>query len=525
MTKPTIMKIAARSFLAICLIAALFASQGAKPALAACTAPGTDYGAAATSLTAPTTATYRIWTRMMVPDTSNKTYLLELDGGSCFNVGGGSFTANTWTWVDYYNGNGSTKVQQSLSQGSHNIKLIGNAPGVKVDRVLAVSDLNCVPTGLGDNCNVPSDTTAPTVNVTSPTQGALASGNVNITASSTDNVGVTKVEFYDNSTLLSSDTTSPYAMTWNSATATNGSHLITAKAYDASGNTNTDAVTVIVQNGDTQPPSTPANVTATATSYQAVNVTWSSSTDNVGVTGYTVLRDSVPVATLGKVNSYADSGLAANTTYAYQVQTVDAAGNKSGASPKVTATTQKVADPVAPTAPTAPTATSTSPTQVNLQWQPATDNIGVVGYDVYRTCGSGPREKIGTSPTSSYGDPNATSGTDCTYEVVARDASGNSSPQTQVKVSTPKLNSTVPGVVGKITDRATSKAIRYARAVVKVDKNRHIYQADVFGRYAIFNLGKGNYNIAFSYSGYSTHISSVQIDSGRLVRNVVLQKR
>jgi hypothetical protein len=81
------MKIAARSFLAICLIAALFASQGAKPALAACTAPGTDYGAAATSLTAPTTATYRIWTRMMVPDTSNKTYLLELDGGSCFNVG------------------------------------------------------------------------------------------------------------------------------------------------------------------------------------------------------------------------------------------------------------------------------------------------------------------------------------------------------------------------------------------------------------------------------------------------------
>jgi hypothetical protein len=524
--KSRVQKLVTRIFVAGLLAGSVLLGPAARQAsAAACTAPSTDYGSATTTLNAPTATTYRVWSRMMVPDTTNKSYFLEFDGANCFNVGGGSISASTWTWIDYAGGNSNSKVQLALTQGSHTVKLIGNAPGVKVDRIIMVSDLTCVPTGLGDNCNVPSDTTAPTVDLTAPAQGASVSGNVQLTATASDNTGVTKVEFYDNSNLIATDTTSPYSATWNSATATNGSHLVTAKAYDAAGNINTDAVTVTVQNGDTQAPTTPANLTATATSYSAVNVTWAASTDNVGVTGYTIIRDSVPIVTLGKVTSYANTGLSANTTYAYQVLAIDAAGNKSAASNKVTVTTQKVADPTPPTPPQAPAATSPTPTQVNLEWKPSTDNIGVVGYDVYRKCNADDKQKVGTSTTTSFGDPNAAAGANCTYDIVAVDASGNDSPTTSVKVTTPKANDNVPGVLGKIIDRKSSKIIAFARAIVRVGKARHIYQADQYGRYAVFDLQKGRYDLSFTFTGYSTHTASVQINNGRLVRDIVLQKK
>ena len=97
------------------------------------------------------------------------------------------------------------------------------------------------------------DTTPPTVSVTSPAGGATVSGTVTINAKASDNVGVTKVEFYIDGTLLSTDTTSPYSASWNTTTAANGSHTIAAKAYDAANNVGTSAnVSVTVSNSTAQ---------------------------------------------------------------------------------------------------------------------------------------------------------------------------------------------------------------------------------------------------------------------------------
>ncbi len=90
---------------------------------------------------------------------------------------------------------------------------------------------------------------------------------------------------------------------------------------------------------DTQPPTAPANLTATAASSSQINLTWSASTDNVGVTGYRILRGGTQVGT-STGTSYSDTGLAANTPYSYVVQAVDAAGNVSPNSNTATATTQ-----------------------------------------------------------------------------------------------------------------------------------------------------------------------------------------
>jgi hypothetical protein len=113
------------------------------------------------------------------------------------------------------------------------------------------------------------DTQAPLVAITAPANGATVSGVVSVTASSSDTVGVTKVEFYKDGALASTDTSSPYVWSWNTASSTNGSHTLQAKAYDATGNVGSSTVrTITVSNtslSDTIPPTvtitSPANGT------------------------------------------------------------------------------------------------------------------------------------------------------------------------------------------------------------------------------------------------------------------------
>jgi len=89
---------------------------------------------------------------------------------------------------------------------------------------------------------------------------------------------------------------------------------------------------------DAVAPSAPSGLTATATSSSSVSLSWTASTDNVGVTGYNILRNGTKVGT-STTTSFADNGLASNTTYTYTVTAFDAAGNVSAESNSVTATT------------------------------------------------------------------------------------------------------------------------------------------------------------------------------------------
>jgi hypothetical protein len=102
----------------------------------------------------------------------------------------------------------------------------------------------------------PSDTTPPTATLTSPTTGSTVSGTISITASASDNVGVSKVEFYcDTAVLVGTSTTAPYSVSDNTSTMTNGSHTFYAKAYDAVGNSAVSATSsVTVSNMATATP-------------------------------------------------------------------------------------------------------------------------------------------------------------------------------------------------------------------------------------------------------------------------------
>mgnify|MGYP001202659464 CR=1 FL=1 len=97
----------------------------------------------------------------------------------------------------------------------------------------------------------PADTTAPAVSIASPAPGAVLSGAVSVAATATDAVGVTKVEFLLDGVLQATDTASPYAWSWATAGSANGSHALTAKAYDAAGNVGASASVGVTVNNAT----------------------------------------------------------------------------------------------------------------------------------------------------------------------------------------------------------------------------------------------------------------------------------
>jgi len=99
------------------------------------------------------------------------------------------------------------------------------------------------------------DTENPTVSITSPSSDAHVSGNVSITANASDNVGVTRVDFFLDSgtTAIGSATSSPYAVTWDSGTTSPGAHTLSATARDAAGNTGTSPAVPITVDAPTLP--------------------------------------------------------------------------------------------------------------------------------------------------------------------------------------------------------------------------------------------------------------------------------
>jgi hypothetical protein len=90
---------------------------------------------------------------------------------------------------------------------------------------------------------------------------------------------------------------------------------------------------------DTTAPSVPTGVTATAAGSGEVDLSWSASTDNVGVTGYDIFRNDSLLASAGPTTAYTDLTVDPELTYRYQVRARDAAGNVSALSDVATATT------------------------------------------------------------------------------------------------------------------------------------------------------------------------------------------
>jgi fibronectin type 3 domain-containing protein len=199
-----------------------------------------------------------------------------------------------------------------------------------------------------------------------------------------------------------------------------------------------DETTPITSTPDTTPPSQPGTLAANAVSGSEVDISWGASTDNVGVTGYSVERcqaanctNFAQVATVsGTTTSYKDTGLSASTNYSYRVRATDAAGNFGSYSNTASATTSSP-DTTPPSQPGTLSASAVSGGEVDLGWGASTDNVGVTSYLVERCQSAGCTNfaQIATvsGTTTSYKDTTVSGSTSYSYRVRAADAAGNDS--------------------------------------------------------------------------------------------------
>ena len=169
---------------------------------------------------------------------------------------------------------------------------------------------------------------------------------------------------------------------------------------------------------DTSPPTVPGTPAATQRTDRSITLSWTASSDNVGVTAYQVFRGATLVGTVGSP-TFTDTGLTASTAYSYQVLAVDAGGNQSARSVVLNVSTQ-APDTVAPGAPGTPVASNVSASSAQLDWSAASDNYGVAQYLVLRN-----GVQVGTSTSTRYTDTALAPSTAYTYAIRAQDAAGN----------------------------------------------------------------------------------------------------
>ncbi|MCB9000531.1 MAG: M4 family metallopeptidase [Bacteroidales bacterium] len=196
-------------------------------------------------------------------------------------------------------------------------------------------------------------------------------------------------------------------------------------------------VNISQSTADTQAPTAPTNLSSSGVTQTTATLSWTASTDNVGVTGYDVYKNGSFLAS-STSTSYSVTGLTAATTYTFYVKAKDAAGNVSAASSTVSVTTQAASDTEAPTAPTNLAASSITQTTATLSWTASTDNVGVTGYDVYKN-GS----LLASTTSTSYSVTGLTAATTYTFYVKAKDAAGNvSAASSTVSVTTQAASDT-----------------------------------------------------------------------------------
>ncbi len=214
--------------------------------------------------------------------------LAELQNGiTASNYPPGNFFPTSFNaqFVDPANGNYSLVPSSPLKGQATD----GSDIGVNM------TTLNAAIAGVitGNNGNPPSDTTPPTVSITSPVNGATVSGTVVTTsANASDNTGVVGVQFKLNGVNLGAeDTIAPYSIVWDSTLKTNGNYNITATARDAAGNQAVSApISIIINNQVLTPPT--INVNPSSVSFAAVSFGATPAAQNLTLTnsGQTTLN-------------------------------------------------------------------------------------------------------------------------------------------------------------------------------------------------------------------------------------------
>ena len=316
------------------------------------------------------------------------------------------------------------QVQAVLKQTADDLGAAGWDSGFGAGRVNAARAVAAAA------ATAPVETVSPTVAITSPSAGSTVAGVVNVVVTATDNVGVTRVEWYCDGVAVGSSTTAPTSFAWDTRTSANGIRVLQARGYDAAGNVGLSAsANVTVQNAiaDSTAPTVAITAPTAGTTVSGTVSVEVNATDNVGVARLewyldNFLTGSGPGGSLSF--SWATAG-AANGAHTLHARAYDAAGN-AGTSTSVSVLVQNGADTTAPivriTAPTDGTVIPRSAKTTKV-YVTSSDNAKVTKVELYadgRRVGS----STSANPVFNWSTSKLTAGSH-SLEAVAYDAAGN----------------------------------------------------------------------------------------------------
>ncbi|CAG7648211.1 hypothetical protein PAESOLCIP111_05553 [Paenibacillus solanacearum] len=257
-----------------------------------------------------------------------------------------------------------------------------------------------------------------------------------------DIVGVVGYDILIGAAVTGTSTTTSYQVTGLTEGAT---YQFNVRARDAAGNVSGNSNTVSVTIPDYTAPYAPTNLRITDQTGTTINLEWSASSDNIGVTGYDILIGD-NIAAASTTTSYQFTGLAEGRTYQFSVRAKDAAQNSSSSSNTVTAT---IPDYTPPTIPSNLRVANQTGTTAMLNWNASTDNIDVTGYDILQGT-----VVTGTSSTLSYEITGLNDAASYQFSVRARDAAGNvSGLSNEVNLTLADTTPPAPPANVRVTDR------------------------------------------------------------------------
>lgn len=287
-----------------------------------------------------------------------------------------------------------------------------------------------------------ADKTAPVARVTSPTGGSVVSGNVMVTATATDNVGVVGVQFLiDGVDAGTEDTTEPYTTSIDTTALANRAYKLTARARDAAGFMATSPIVTVTVNNltpDVTAPAVAISTPAAGANVMGNVVTTATATDDVKVAGVQFFIDGAMTGPedLTAPYSYAfDSRTLANGPHIITARARDTSGNMTTSGDRTVNVNNPVPDVEAPTvAVTAPTAGAVLSGATNAMTATAADNVGVVGVTfLVNNVVSGAEDT--TAPYSVNLNTTARANGAYTITARARDAGGNVTVSSPVSVT------------------------------------------------------------------------------------------
>lgn len=193
----------------------------------------------------------------------------------------------------------------------------------------------------------PADTTAPLVKVNGPANGSTVSGEIILSATASDNVGVTKVEFFISTdgvgaTKACEDVSSPYSCVFDTRTIPDGTRSIRAYAYDAAGNRGMEENTVITINNsdpvlDSEPPVVSVSAPLSGAVVRDTIALSVSASDNVGVAKveYFLGDNKICESIVSPFSCVLDTKTHANGSYTLKAKAHDARGNNALSAPVI----------------------------------------------------------------------------------------------------------------------------------------------------------------------------------------------